>query len=85
MSYAQTAEEHLQESINSQLEKLDLSAIENYISSLPNIGDGLYKGSFLENIKEIINGSKQLDFNSFFSYIIKIFVIFISFFKTVVF
>ena len=72
MSYAQTAEEQLQESINSQLEKLDLSAIENYISSLPNIGDGLYKGSFLENIKEIINGSKQLDFNSFFSYIINL-------------
>lgn len=70
--YAETAEESLGQTIQSQLEKLDLLGIEKYIGELNFLGDGLFSGSFLDNIKAVISGENSFDYKSFFSYIINI-------------
>ncbi len=70
--FAESIEESLLENIENQLNKLNLNSVERFISSLKLDGEGLFKGSFLDNVKAVINGSGQFDYKNFFTYIVNL-------------
>ncbi len=71
-SYAEGIEEDILDNVENQLENLNLKDIESFISNLKNNGEGIFEGSFLDNIKKVINGEDSFDYTSFFKYIIKL-------------
>lgn len=71
-AYADEVEKSLSETIESQLEKLDLIALERYLSGISSNFEGIFNGSFVENIRNIISGQKQFDYSNFFSYVLSI-------------
>ncbi len=62
--------ETLSESIDSQLENLDLSELENFFND---IEDNPQKGGFIDNIKNLLNGTSNFDYNSLLNYTLQIF------------
>ncbi len=68
--YADEGVGGLLENIESQLGKLNVNSIEAYIREITSMGEGLFKGSFLDNVRAVLNGEKSLDYASFISYIV---------------
>ena len=66
-SYALDVENQLKDSIENQLSNLNLTDIEQFIAGLKLTGEELFSGSFLDNIKNVINGTTSFDYVDFFS------------------
>ena len=71
-SYALDVENQLKDSIENQLSNLNLTDIEQFIAGLKLTGEELFSGSFLDNIKNVINGTTSFDYVDFFSYVIRV-------------
>lgn len=66
-------EEELDKEINQQLGDLDISGVDEMFDEITK--DSIFTDkSFLENLKEIINGNLSVDANSFIDYILNVFL-----------
>ena len=61
--------EELNNDIQNQLENIDFSKLDEELKKQDNLYDNL---SFLDRVKKIINGEMNLDYNSFFTYILSL-------------
>ncbi len=71
-TYTTELESKIVDNIDSQIEKLDLTAINNYINNLKLEGQDVFSGGVEQSVKNIINTGAAFDYSSFFQYIVKV-------------